>query len=246
VISSTIDSISSAGDLLVGASVDVADATVVITDTAVSTSASDSALATASESAVTLETSAEPLAGTVAETLAPASQTLEAAVEPVAAATRELGEALAALSDGGVTNLAIAGLISSLGYTWASGLGIGDLFVRPVLEPCASSLRTTFRAMKLVPCPAAASASAGSAAVDSGPPSRRGLESLQANEPPQTQGVAIPLSPKAWRIPHYDDLLLRLFGGMLAALSALLAALGGLRHEQRERQLRQYRRRLHS
>jgi len=258
-----------------------------------------------------VETSAQALASTASDTLAPAAEAV-AAVEPVAAAGSELAEAVAVepisaggglntfaddvsaaalptghtesasgslvdlsgdvtlshpdapvslsgadgdlldlsifadLLSGAETSLVITGLIGLIGHSSASGLGIRDFFVRHVLQPSTPNLRMTFQAVKLVPCPATATAS-GMVVTGSGSSDGDAFSS-HANERRATLGTTAgpPVWGGTWPIPFDSHLLLRVFGGLLAALSALLAGMSGVRHERRERQQRSYRRRLHS
>jgi hypothetical protein len=143
-----------------------------------------------------------------------------------------------------VTGIAITGLLGLLTQHYATGIPPAD-FVRPVLEPCASSVRTVIRAVKLVP----SSASAWTGAADAGSANRpvyRGHAHSRDSEPISAGIGGTALAPNSWRIPNANDLLLRIVGAVLAALTALVAGVGGARHEQRAGQLRRYRRRLHS
>jgi hypothetical protein len=150
----------------------------------------------------------------------------------------------------GLTDLQIA--LGTTGLVAAGALAIA----RAASSPTTSTLVSNVR---LFPGYAHATIQSTRAAISSAPRLGRNLADLRQLVPapsdaaalqPRTSAVlgtaASPLQSTTWRIQQADDLLLRIFGALLAAISAVVASIGAARYEEREGRLRRYRRRLHS
>jgi hypothetical protein len=132
------------------------------------------------------------------------------------------------------TRLVIVGLFGAYATGRASGVGMLD-FTQPFLRSCTAGVRLAFSPVRLVPCGRGASSpgktlvSRATALVAEVKPSHRGVQADSRGwfSPPDV-AAGTPPAP-IWFVPRSNNVVLRAVAAVLAALSAAIAGVGGLR-----------------
>jgi hypothetical protein len=130
-----------------------------------------------------------------------------------------------------------------------------DWGMAPMLNSCGMSVRMSFEAMRLVPCRSAqavrsmASPALRGSTSRTSPASRNGAASTAiALQSPDVKraGVLGAVRVANWPVPLRDTAVLRLFAVIVAAASAVMALVAGVKDEFEQRRRHQYWGRLHS